>query len=240
MAESYTNYKDQLSKEYQTAFERIEAYVFTCAVDENTREERLNELLDMFLTAQNEGRPVEKIVGKDIEKFSKLFCSSFSFKNRILNVADALKSYFLYIFVLSALQMIYWFLDLFNDWSEHNIMNRYMNIDVRLLIIDSVIMALLMFIIVVIFRKIMFKMKRFSMKFYTAVGSGVMSLGFIVLVAAELIAAYTNTFELIDTPTIIVFAVSGLFLFLCYLPKIIKLAQSKGYKAKNDNNVSMN
>ena len=217
MKESYTNYKDQLSKEYQTAFERIEAYVFTCGVDENTREERLNELLDMFLSAQNEGRPVEKIVGKDIEKFSKLFCSSFSFKNRILNVADALKSYFLYIFLLSALQMVFWFLDLFNDWSEHNIMNRYMNIDVRLLIIDSVIMALLTFIIVVIFRKIMFRMKHFSMRFYTAVGNTVMGLGFIVLIAAELIAAYTNTFELIDTPTIIVFAVSGAYLLVYYL-----------------------
>lgn len=240
MKESYADYKDYLRGDYKMAFERIEAYVFTCNVDENTREERLNELLDMFLTSQSAGRPVEKVVGNDIEKFSKLFCSSFSFKNRVLNVADALKYYFWYIFARSALQMVFWFLDLFNDWSDHDIMNRYMNIDVRVLIIDSVIMALVVFITVVIFRKIMFKMKRFSMKFYTGVGSAVMSLGFIALIAAELIAAYTNAIELIDTPTVIVFAVSCAILLLCYLPKVIKSIQLKRGKTEKENNNSIN
>lgn len=222
MKESYTDYKDKLSGEYKNAFERIEAYVFTCIVDESTREERLNELLDMFLTAQNEGRAVEKIVGKDAEKFSKLFCSSFSFKNRLLNVADALKSCFMYAFVLSAVQMVFWFFDLFKDWADHDIMNRYMNIDVRVIIVDFAVMALLMLVTDAIFRKAMFKMKRFSMKIYTGVGSAVMALGFIVLVAAELIAAYTNVVELIDTPTVAVFAVSGTYLLFYYLSRGIK------------------
>lgn len=228
MKESYTDYKEKLNTEYKTAFERIEAYVFTCAVDENTREERLNELLDMFLTAQIEGRPVEKIVGKDIEKFSEIFCSSFSFKNRLLNVANALKYYFLYIFVRSALQMIYWFLDLFNAWADHNILNRYMNIDVRVLIIDSVMMALLAFILIVIFRKIMFKMKRFSIRIYTGVGSAVMGLGFIVLIAAELIAAFSDKIELTDTPTVIAFAISGTYLLAYYLLRWINKQEKRG------------
>lgn len=239
MTESYTDYKDKLSEEYKTAFERIEAYVFTCNIDDNTCEERLNELLDMFLTAQNDGRPIEKIVGNDIEKFSKLFCSTFSFKNRILNVADALKYYFLYIFVRSALQMIYWVLDLFNDWSDHNIWNRRMDIDARVLVIDSVIMALLMFITVMILRKVMFKTKHFSMKIYKGVGGTILGLGYIVLIAAELIAAFTNTIELIDSPTVIVFAVSGVLLFLCYLPKIIKNVLSKREKEENENSNSI-
>lgn len=222
MKESYTDYKEKLNPKYKTAFERIEAYVFTCAVDENTREERMNELLDMFLTAHNEGRPVEKIVGKDIEKFSKLFCSSFSFKNRLLNVADALKSCFLCAFVLSAFQMVYWGLDLFNDWSNHNILNRYMNIDVRVIIIDLAAMVLLMLVTDMIFRKVMFKIKRFSMKIYTGVGSAVMSLGFLALIAAELIAAFTDTIEFTDTPTVAVFAVSGAYLLVYYVLRGIK------------------
>lgn len=177
----------------------------------------MNELLDMFLTAQNEGKPIEKIVGKDIEKFSKLFCSSFSFKNRLLNAADALKYYFWYVFVRSALQMVYWFLDLFNDYSDHNILNRRMDIDLRVLIIDSVIMAILMFIAVTAFRKIMFKTKRFSMKTYDGVLSAVAGLGTVVLILAELIAVYGKNVELTDTPTVIVFAVSGAYLLVYYL-----------------------
>lgn len=238
MGESYTDYKYKLNEDFKSAFERIEAYVITCNVDEITREERLNELLDMFLTAQNEGRPVEKIVGNDIEKFSKLFCSSFSFKNKILNVADALKSYFLYIFALSSLQMIFWLLDLLDGWKDHDIMNRYMNLDVRLLIIGSLIMELLTLIIVVISRKTMFRTKRFSMKIYTAAVGTVMGLGFIAMIAAELIAAYTNAVELKDTPTVIIFAVSGALLFLCYLPDLIKAVQSKRKKTERDDNES--
>ena len=217
MKESYIEYKYKLSEEYKNVFERIEAYVYSCKVDENTREERMNELLDMFLTAQNEGRPIEKIVGKDIEKFSQIFCSSFSLKNRLLSEADSLRSCFLYGFITSAFQMLLWFLDLFKDRSEHNIMNRYMDLDVRFLIIDFAIMALFMSVTDMVFRKAMFKTKRFSMKIYKAVRTAVLVLGLVALIAAEVIVVLDNDIELVDTPAVIVFAVSGAYLLAYYL-----------------------
>lgn len=91
MKDSYAFYKDKLSGEYKEVFAKTEMYVLSQNVDDDTTEERLGELLDVFLSAEESGKPVEKIVGNDLESFCRSVCSDFSLKNRLLNFADYFK-----------------------------------------------------------------------------------------------------------------------------------------------------
>lgn len=88
MKDSYAFYKDKLSGAYKEVFAKTEMYVLSQNADNDTTEERLGELLDVFLSAEESGKPVEKIVGNDLESFCRSVCSDFSLKNRLLNFAD--------------------------------------------------------------------------------------------------------------------------------------------------------
>lgn len=91
MKDSYGFYVDKLNSEYRQVFDQVELYIGTQGIDENTREENMGQLLDMFLTAQTAGKPVEKITGSNIEAFCKTFCSEFGWKNRLYSLLDGLK-----------------------------------------------------------------------------------------------------------------------------------------------------
>ncbi|MBQ7953177.1 MAG: DUF1048 domain-containing protein, partial [Clostridia bacterium] len=69
--------------EYRETFDKIDMYVGAKQLRENTKEELMSNLLDIFLSAQEEGRPVEKLTGKNIEKFCKEFCAGFGLKARL-------------------------------------------------------------------------------------------------------------------------------------------------------------
>lgn len=55
MKDSYIFYKDKLGKEYLAVFEQVELYVLSRNVDESAIEERLGELLDIFLSTEAAG-----------------------------------------------------------------------------------------------------------------------------------------------------------------------------------------
>lgn len=105
MRDSYVLYQDKLKGEYQNTFEQISVYFAAQQVDEDTREEYLGDLLDIFLLAQEEGKPVEKITGKNLESFCKSFCSDLTWKQRALRMFDQLKSYAWMVFFLSLLEI---------------------------------------------------------------------------------------------------------------------------------------
>lgn len=60
-----------LKGEYKKAFEKIDLYGSINNVNQDVYEDRILNLYDMFTEAQNEDKPVEKIIGKDIEAFCK-------------------------------------------------------------------------------------------------------------------------------------------------------------------------
>ncbi|MBQ8914975.1 MAG: hypothetical protein IJ046_02210 [Clostridia bacterium] len=91
MKESYLLYKEKLTGEYRETFEKIEIYVKARGADEPVMEERLLQITDVLLAAQSEGTPWERVVGKDIEKFCRTFCSDIGVKNKIWRVLDSLK-----------------------------------------------------------------------------------------------------------------------------------------------------
>ena len=106
MKDSYGFYVDKLNPEYRHVFDQVELYIGTQRIDDNTREENMGQLLDMFLTAQTAGKPVEKITGSNIEAFCKTFCSEFSWKNRLYSLMDGLKGLSVGLLLICVLDVI--------------------------------------------------------------------------------------------------------------------------------------
>lgn len=92
MRDSYVFYTDKLRGEYKDVFEHVEAYVNSLAVNQDAREERLGDFLDLLLSAQEAGRSAESVTGGDLRRFCESFCGDFGPKNAFLQVLDLLKS----------------------------------------------------------------------------------------------------------------------------------------------------
>ena len=106
MRDSYAFYTDKLTGEYRTVFDEIEMYIGTQTCDDITKEDKLSQLLDMFLSAEEEGKPVHKIVGGSVEEFCKTFCSDFGFEGTMLNILDMFKTLAWCFIVLSVFDII--------------------------------------------------------------------------------------------------------------------------------------
>lgn len=77
---TYKDYSIKLEGNYKTTFNHIEFYFLTEIKELDEQLIILNDLVEMFLTAQDEGRPVSRIVGNDIDKFCKEVIQSVSSK----------------------------------------------------------------------------------------------------------------------------------------------------------------
>lgn len=107
MKDSYVFYTDKLRGAYKDVFEQVETYVNSLAVNEDAREERLGDFLDLLLSAQEEGRNVESVTGGDIGRFCESFCADFGPKNAFLQVLDLLKGLAWPLAVISLLEALF-------------------------------------------------------------------------------------------------------------------------------------
>lgn len=82
---SYQYYAQQLTGDYRAAFQKAEMYAELKGLGETTVDEAMMELVDALLEAQNAGKPVEKVLGRDMEKFCK------DYFNRRVKIADRLR-----------------------------------------------------------------------------------------------------------------------------------------------------
>ncbi len=83
MKDSYVWHKDKLKGDYLKVFDKIELYGQTGSMDALTYEERMMDLVDMFITAQDKGRPVQKIIGTDVEAFCGEYFGEYTWKDRM-------------------------------------------------------------------------------------------------------------------------------------------------------------
>lgn len=114
MKDSYYFYTDKLTGEYKEMFDRVDMYIGTTKTDEQTREERMGQLLDMFLTAQQSGKPVVRIVGRDVEAFCKEFCADFDWKNQAWRILDGMKSLAKFLLVMACIDIAF----MLCDWAD--------------------------------------------------------------------------------------------------------------------------
>lgn len=171
MKDSYAYYKDRLEGEYYQTFDRIELYCVSQGMDDSSQERLLGELLDMFLTAQQAGRPVKRIVGDDLEVFCRQFCSGLGWRSRGIDFLNSLASCAKWVLAFTVLELLCNLEDaalpgLTTDVSGY-ILGWGMGLFVSLLVGMAV-------------KGLMFRWKRISMGVYTGLLLGVLA----VLVAA--------------------------------------------------------
>lgn len=209
MRDSYMFYKDKLSKEYRTVFDQVEMFAMSQNVNEAMLEERLGELLDIFLAAQEAGKPILQITGNNIEKFCKTFCSDFNIKNRILHILDWFKSIAKILVFISILELIFAFFE--TEKGTFDPLNCVSSLNLSGYIIGILISGIFAMIANIILRRIMFKTKRMSMILLRAVSCAVAILSFL------LIFLLWDNVAMFNVPVWRILVLSCLYLLLYYL-----------------------
>lgn len=106
MAFEYIWLTDKLKGEYKEAFDKVEIYANVRNIDEVTQNDMLMELLDLFLTAQAEEKPVSKLVGSDLESFCNSFFSSYSMKTYLRSLPQKI---YRFCWMILVLELIFYF-----------------------------------------------------------------------------------------------------------------------------------
>ena len=65
--------EEKFTGEYKRAFAKISMYGTMTPIDSAKYEDRVLNIYDVLLSAQNDGKPVEKIIGRDMEAFCKTY-----------------------------------------------------------------------------------------------------------------------------------------------------------------------
>lgn len=208
MKDSYAFYKDKLSGEYKEVFYKTEMYVLSQNADNDTTEERLGELLDVFLSAEESGKPVEKIVGNDLESFCRSLCSDFSLKNRLLNFADFFKI-LAWCWIIESLASL---LSTIISWASDDSLDAWYGIEGFNIgyFIGSFILLLAVVLSNSLKHRIMFKTK--STKRLWMISLSAIILGSVIMV----LLICWNVANRFTLPVWLLFAVSSIYLLFYY------------------------
>lgn len=212
MKDSYVFYKDKLNKEYLAVFDQIEMYVLSQNVDENTSEERLGELLDIFLSAEESGKDVREITGNNLERFCKTFCSDFSAKHRMLHIAEWFRSIAKILAVISLLDIVSFLLDL-EESSAADIWSTVSSVNISGYLIGILIAGTLGMTTNIVLRRIMFWSKRISMKLLRAASCAWAVAGFVIV----FFILSSGSTDLPECPAWVVFLASCAYLLAYHL-----------------------
>lgn len=159
MIEYYSLYTDKLEGEYKETFQKIEAYCLMENVDTNSFNEQMMHLLDIFMNAQAKNRPVKSVVGNNLELFCKNFCSGFEVKHRLFEIVDYGKR-------MAWIILFFTLLDFTVAWEEE--MSFWeMKTSIGGWIAGAVFSIIFSRILGMFAQKLMFRIKKFSVGFYT-------------------------------------------------------------------------
>lgn len=150
---SYYIDKEKLSGEYRDAFEKIETYSMLHGFDADMDNEMMLNMLDILYTAQVDNKPVEKIIGRDIEQFCKDYFSECNENKAILKrLPQFLYSLSGLILVLSLIEIVF--------PEDENIPVTKATVNVNSLIAGIICGIVLSLVIGYIGEKILFKLKK--------------------------------------------------------------------------------
>lgn len=224
MRDSYKLYQDKLQGEYGEAFKQINLYFSTQQVDDDTEEEYMGALLDAFLLAQEEGKPVEKITGKNLENFCKSFCSNLTWQQKILRLLDQLKSLAWFTFFIPFIELFFSLEDIisgkvnpFEIVAEANVFGYIVGFGIAM-IVSSITDYMT--------KVLMFRLKKISMRVWemiVAVVSIAVFIMWLVLFFGE---------REIDLPAWSVCLISGVYLALYYIFNRNRIVERKAHEVK--------
>jgi len=96
----------QLSGEYREVFKKAQVYAALKNIETAFSQEKLMELFDLLLTAQNDGKPVNKLVGSDVNRFCKDFFSDYTIVERLRFLPVTLYRMSWVMFVLELIEFL--------------------------------------------------------------------------------------------------------------------------------------
>ncbi|MBR1865924.1 MAG: hypothetical protein IJ801_05400 [Lachnospiraceae bacterium] len=156
-------YKDKLQGEYLQTLDKVELYGRVCGIENKLYNELMMNLTDLLITAQDSNKPVDKIIGRDVEAFCKSYFedAEYTVRDRISEVP---KRYIVWVwitFVMEFLDMLFSCMDAeegFSIWTvTTNISGYLFGFLVAFIIFGILTMAAKPFV---------FRVKRFSSRLY--------------------------------------------------------------------------
>lgn len=198
---SYVLYKDKLTGDYLYVFDKAETYAMTLGMDEKQNEEMLMELLDTLYEAQRKHKPVEKIIGADVEQFCRDYYAGNDnrFTNWIKDFPNLIYRMSVIIFVFSLLEL------LMPEEPYDSVFEATVNLNY---VLSGSICGLLIGAFMIMITKLfLFRHKKFSNNVYLA----------ILLVA--FIGAVVLSVSLFDTvaiqvPLVLTVGISGIYIII--------------------------
>lgn len=161
MVNSHQMYIEKLNKEYIEVFNTISKYVTASNMDEMRTEETLSEVMDTFLAAQEAGKPVEKVVGKDLQKFCESLCSEKGIKTYILGFFETCHFMFIWYFI-SVLFDIHFLFSLLLDGEKINFFTFRSHKGISSFLIAGIFVLVLLYSINYLRKKFMFTNAKLS------------------------------------------------------------------------------
>lgn len=226
MKDSYAFYTDQLKGEYQEAFHQIEIYMAGMEYRFDSYEERLMELLDIFLIAQEKGRPVTSITGKDMEQFCRNFCEGGSWQGVLRRAAEFFWNISWWLLILSVLELFFLLPDW--EWGSGNLFLAATELEIGSWLIGFCIAWAVLRSFQAIVREIMFKIRHFSWRLYFVV---YFSLTAVLIVGLSLFYSY-HEIGVAAVPIIPMGLVSGGYLLIYYFCFRRKVQRGEAHRVR--------
>ena len=94
----------QLSGEYREVFKRAQMYATLKNMENQFFDDKMLELFDLLLTAQNEGKPASRLIGSDVSRFCKDYFSDYTIAERLRFLPVTLYRISWFVFVLELIE----------------------------------------------------------------------------------------------------------------------------------------
>ncbi|MDO4167190.1 MAG: hypothetical protein Q4D32_07275 [Eubacteriales bacterium] len=88
----YTSMGERLSGEYRRIFEKAELYSDMNGIHDKVKADKMMNLLDLLMTAEADGKPVNAVIGSDVEKFCKDYFEDYDIRTQIRLIPEKLYS----------------------------------------------------------------------------------------------------------------------------------------------------
>ncbi len=102
----YNVMETQLNGEYREVFAKAQLYSTLKHIPDDVTGEKMSELYDLLLTAQTDKKPVNKLIGKDENKFLKNFFSDYTIRERLKSIPSVLYRWAWVILVIETIEAI--------------------------------------------------------------------------------------------------------------------------------------
>lgn len=210
---SYVLYKDKLKDAYLKAFDYVEAYAVAMDVPDQDLEEMLNHLLDTLYEAQENGKPVEKIVGSDLKQFCENYFQDYTYLGNFMkNLAPMFYRFSIFIFLFSLVEL---------GQLEEDVTLFHATTDVGGYLCGAICGILAGIIATAVAKTFLFRSKKFTHKMFTWM---VIVIFVVAIVLSMIICEDVN----IMVPLFSVLLVSGGYIVLYKLIELVRRYQKYG------------